>query len=429
MNVILTSVLISSTYGYVLPKLCRCRSCLHVSVGSEQNDSKLPPRFTTTSNIFNESKLFLNTHSDERILEQKIEVAHSAVGNQYAVSTFPSTPATTVEENELPQSSSILGRAKNHIDERKASIATLSFVSNVIDKKSDTILDLEEDINEAAQKINEVNFQLDEIAKDVASIFDCERHIVCDQKITSHIEKVVTEALNGYENSDRITRFCESLSDCRLSITKFTDIEHSSDQTMTDTFRELDSKDEIKEVQEKVDDIVSSISDELKMQIHIELFREKKVMDLITAVERSIENKAFDIADQQKYMVGNGDIASEKKVSLMKAIITCDHELLVSLTDFNICMKNTYEKTCRRRRKLENSLQKIQSVEWSDAAGIEFVLTEISILEDALQKATKEIESECRAIYTLKDQIEDDLSKKISELNRYGVTVKDESKL
>lgn len=414
MKVILTSVLISPAYGYVLPKLYRCRSCLHVSVGSEQSDSKLPPRFTTTSNIFNKSKLFLNTHPDERVLEQKIEVAQSAVGNQDAVSTFPSTSATAVKENELPQSSSFFGHAKNRIDETKASIS---------------ILDLEEDINEAAQKINEVNFQLDQIAKDVASVFDSERHIVCDQKIISHIEKVVTEVLNGYENSDRITRFCEMLSDCRLSITKFTEIELSSDQTMTDISRELDSNDEIEKVQEKIDDIVSSISDELKMQIHIELFREKKVMDLITAVERSIENKTFDIADQEKYMVGKGDIASEKRVSLMKAIITCDHELLVALTDFNIYMKNTYEKTCRRRRKLENSLQKIQSVEWTNAAGIEYVLTEISVLEDALKKATKEIESECRAIYSLKDRIEDKLVKKISVLNRYGVTVNDESKL
>jgi hypothetical protein len=78
---------------------------------------------------------------------------------------------------------------------------------------------------------------------------------------------------------------------------------------------------------------------------------------------------------------------------------------------------------------MENALQTIQSVEWTDSVGIELVLSEINSLEDVLKKATKEIESESRAIYALKDRFEDDLMGKISVLNTYGIRVNDESML
>jgi TATA-binding protein-associated factor Taf7 len=78
---------------------------------------------------------------------------------------------------------------------------------------------------------------------------------------------------------------------------------------------------------------------------------------------------------------------------------------------------------------MENALQTIQSVEWTDSVGIELVLSEINSLEDVLKKAKKEIESESRAIYALKDRFEDDLMGKISVLNTYGIRVNDESML
>lgn len=78
---------------------------------------------------------------------------------------------------------------------------------------------------------------------------------------------------------------------------------------------------------------------------------------------------------------------------------------------------------------MENALQTIQSVEWTDSVGIELVLSEINSLEDVLKKATKEIESESRAIHALKDRFEDDLMGKISVFNTYGIRVNDESML
>ena len=76
---------------------------------------------------------------------------------------------------------------------------------------------------------------------------------------------------------------------------------------------------------------------------------------------------------------------------------------------------------------MESTLQKVQSVEWTDDVGIESVLTEISSLEDVLKKATKEIQSESLAIYALKDRFEEDLLEKISILTKYGVLVNDRS--
>jgi hypothetical protein len=402
----------------MVPKLCRCSSSLRVSVESERNNDSQEPCFTTTSTLFNESKLFLTSQHDENALEQEIESVQSAAANRYVIRTAPSVSSATGEEKEFLKSS-FSESTVNRIDEAtetKASLAMLGLVANTVDKSINKFIDLEEDINETARKINEVNFQLDEIAKDAATIqmFDSERVLSDDQKISSRIDCVLTEALNGYENSDRVSKICERLSHCRLSIMKVT-------ETYIGVHQKMNEKS-----QEKVEDFISSICDELKVQIHIELFREKKVTDLITAVDRAIVNKMYDIDDEEK-CIDECDILSETRLAQLKALKTCDNALLVALTDFNIYMKNIYDKTCIRRRKLESTLQKVQSVEWTDDVGIESVLTEISSLEDVLKKATKEIQSESRAIYALKDRFEEDLLEKISILTKYGVLVNDRS--
>lgn len=418
MKIIFTFVLVASSHGYMVPKLCRCSSSLRVSVESERNNDSQEPCFTTTSTLFNESKLFLTSQHDENALEQEIESVQSAAANRYVIRTAPSVSSATGEEKEFLKSS-FSESTVNRIDEAtetKASLAMLGLVANTVDKSINKFIDLEEDINETARKINEVNFQLDEIAKDAATIqmFDSERVLSDDQKISSRIDCVLTEALNGYENSDRVSKICERLSHCRLSIMKVT-------ETYIGVHQKMNEKS-----QEKVEDFISSICDELKVQIHIELFREKKVTDLITVVDRAIVNKMYDIDDQEK-CIDECDILSETRLAQLKALKTCDNALLVALTDFNIYMKNIYEKTCIRRRKLESTLQKVQSVEWTDDVGIESVLTEISSLEDVLKKATKEIQSESRAIYALKDRFEEDLLEKISILTKYGVLVNDRS--
>ena len=418
MKIIFTFVLVASSHGYMVPKLCRCSSSLRVSVESERNNDSQEPCFTTTSTLFNESKLFLTSQHDENALEQEIESVQSAAANRYVIRTAPSVSSATGEEKEFLKSS-FSESTVNRIDEAtetKASLAMLGLVANTVDKSINKFIDLEEDINETARKINEVNFQLDEIAKDAATIqmFDSERVLSDDQKISSRIDCVLTEALNGYENSDRVSKICERLSHCRLSIMKVT-------ETYIGVHQKMNEKS-----QEKVEDFISSICDELKVQIHIELFREKKVTDLITAVDRAIVNKMYDIDDEEK-CIDECDILSETRLAQLKALKACDNALLVALTDFNIYMKNIYEKTCIRRRKLESTLQKVQSVEWTDDVGIESVLTEISSLEDVLKKATKEIQSESRAIYALKDRFEEDLLEKISILTKYGVLVNDRS--
>lgn len=434
MKVIFAIVLVASSHGYLIPKLCRCSSSLHVSVESNRNNDSQDPCFTTTSTLFNESKLFLKSQQNENVIEQEIEAVPSVAANRYVIPTAPVASSNIREEKEFLMSS-FSESTVNRIDEAretKVSLAMLGLVANTIDENNNEFIDLEEDINETARKINEVNFQLDEIAKDAATIqiFDIERVLSEDQKISSRIESVLTEALNGYENSDRVSKICERLSNCRLSIMKVTEIHIGVHQKMNEKslIHKPDSNPVSKNIQEKVDDLISSICDELKVQIHIELIREKKVTDLITAVDRSIENKRHDIHDQEKCIDECG-ISSGTRLAQLKELKTCDNALIVALTDFNLYMKNIYEKTCIRRRKLESTLQKVQSVEWTDDVGIELVLAEITSLEDVLKKAMKEIQSESRAIYALKDRYQDDLLEKISILTKYGVVVNDQSLL
>lgn len=405
MKLLVSFILIESVYGFHLnlnqPRL--------VSLSLRMNESEAS--YTTTSKkFFLESKLFISK-------EQRLDIL--AVEDTTKTDVDPLIVKRGEDEDSFTTSEKTNSRWNDKIDE------------------------LRMNDDEVSQRINAVNVELDELAKDAAIIEELDRQrigLLDDEKVSIDIAKVLTEALNGYENSDRMEKLFRNMRESRLSIERSLSAVLIKKKIASEQIQEIQAEVEkkikkieedlefnLKENENEIDDATSSMSDEFKIQIQIELFREKKMSDLIRSVQTSIQIKTSN-SEQLKKMETEDSSYSIKQSSSLSHLIRnqivvskYDIALLDTLVDIDAFLQMLSADSVKRRRQLESTLESIQHSNWIEDIQAKTSISELRSLENIIEKAVNDLEKESKQIYSLRDKFNDNLISKSVALSNYDL--------